>query len=444
MAYDPLRAELPRRPQAYPETYWLATAGAPPPDDGAMQGDQEVDVAIIGAGYTGLSCAYYLARDYGIHATVLEANGPGWGCSGRNGSFARPAIGRLGYGQWIKRWGVPRARAVFAEAHAALNTVRELIDSGDIACDRQPDGWLKVAHRADKVAGLVADQKLLRDVFGYETELLDSDALANGYFRGGEAPAALRFADAFAIHPLKFNYGLLRMARAAGARVHCQSPVMQWTREAGRHLLKTPGGIVRARQVVIATNGYSTERLHPSLNGRTIPVLSNVVVTRPMTATEQAESGLLTTDVITDTRAVLNYYRRLPDGRVLLGSRGPIHESEGTLRQDRLLDMVGRKFPALRGITADYCWGGWVALTMDQIPHITRTEDDPTVSYALGYNGSGVAAAPHAGRLLAGQIGGDRTILPAIAGPLPRVPLAAFRRIGQRAAFVWFRLKDGR
>ncbi len=444
MAYDPLRANLPQHAVDYPDTYWYATAGDPPDDDGVLATDVDAEVAIIGGGYTGLSCAYYLARDYGIKAVVLEANGPGWGCSGRNGSFARPAIGRLGFAQWIKRWGVDGAREMFDETQRALETVRELIEAGNIACEQQPDGWLKVAHRADKVAAMVTEHKLLADVFGYKTELLDPAALNRDHFRGGEAHVALRFPKAFALHPLKFAFGLMRMARAAGARVHCGSPVMAWTREDGRHLLKTPRGTVRARHVVIATNGYSTERLHPTLNGRLIPVLSNVVVTRPMTDAEQRESNLITTDVMTDTREVLNYYRRLPDGRVLLGSRGPIHESEGTLRQDKLLDMVRRKFPALRNITADYCWGGWVALTMDQVPHVCRAEDDATVSYAIGYNGSGVAAAPHAGRLLARQLGGGEAVLKMISGPLPRVPFAAFRRVGQRAAFMWFRLKDGR
>lgn len=444
MAYDPLRADLPRQALDYPDTYWCTTAGDPPPDDGALAADTETDVAIIGGGYTGLSCAYYLARDYGIKAIVLEANRPGWGCSGRNGSFARPAIGRLGFAQWIKRWGVDGAREMFDETQRALDTVRELIAAGNIDCDQQPDGWLKVAHRADKVAAMEAEHKLLADVFGYTTELLDPTALGRAHFRGGEAHMALRFPKAFALHPLKFAFGIMRMARAAGARVHCGSPVMAWTREGGRHLLKTPRSTVRVRHVVIATNGYSTERLHRALNGRLIPVLSNVVVTRPMTDAEQRESNLVTTDVITDTRAVLNYYRRLPDGRVLLGSRGPIHENESTLRQDNLLNMVRRKFPALRNITAEYCWGGWVALTMDQVPHVFRVEDDATVSYAIGYNGSGVAAAPHAGRLLARDLGGDESILPMISGPLPRVPFAAFRRVGQRAAFIWFRLQDGR
>jgi taurine dehydrogenase large subunit len=194
--------------------------------------------------------------------------------------------------------------------------------------------------------------------------------------------------------------------------------------------------------VIIATNGYSTERLHPALNARLVPVLSNIIVTRPLDDAEERESRIVTTDIMSDTRAVLNYYRRLPDGRIMLGSRGPISESSSNLRRDKLLDALRRKFPALRDVTADYCWGGWVALTMDQLPHIHTLEEEPTVSYALGYNGSGVSAAVHAGRRLAQHLVQGTPILRKISTALPRVPFPSFRRVAQRIAFAYFRLKD--
>jgi taurine dehydrogenase large subunit len=227
LVYDPLKAPHPGRGLAQDESYWTATAGPEPADDGPVDGDREVDIAIIGGGYTGLSCAYYLARRFGARPVVLEANRAGWGCSGRNGSFARPALGRLKYTDWVAKWGVERARTLFAESLEALETVRGLIREGDIACDVQPDGSLRIAHRASAVAALERDHRVLTETFGYPAELLDAAAIAAQHFKGDETHAALRMPDSFALHPLKLVRGLLEMARAAGATVHGGSPVTE-------------------------------------------------------------------------------------------------------------------------------------------------------------------------------------------------------------------------
>ncbi len=134
-AYDPLTAPGPGEGLAHAPSYWAATADAPPPDEGPLSADREVEVAVVGAGYTGLACAYHLARDHGVPVAVLEANRIGWGCSGRNGSFARAAYGRLAHRGWIDRFGIDRARAMLDEAREGLDHLRMLIARHDIACD---------------------------------------------------------------------------------------------------------------------------------------------------------------------------------------------------------------------------------------------------------------------------------------------------------------------
>ena len=445
MSFDPLESGHPGQGLAHPESYWAATAGPAPPGDGAISGDTETEIAIVGGGYTGLSCAYHLAHNYGARPVVLEANRAGWGCSGRNGSFVRPGIGRRKYHQWVERWGVDGARALFAEGLAAVGTVRGLIREGNIDCDVQPDGWLKIAHRHGRVAELERDRRILNELFGFEAELLDPEAIAAGHFRGTEAYAALRAGDSFGMHPLKLANGIARMAREAGAALHEGSPVTGIERDATGHVLTTPGGRVRSRIVVLAVNGYGPE-LHQATRGRVLPVLSNIVVTRPMTAAEKQESNFVTSDVMFDTRTLLNYFRRLPDDRILLGNRGPLRDAPATQARHcvELLGTIRRKFPALRDITADYFWGGWVAVSLDSMPHVTTAEDDSSLFYAMGYCGTGVSAAIQAGRRLAERIGGGAALLPVLDTALPRMPLAAFRRLGQAALFRWYRWRDER
>src|SRR5262249_12741169 len=155
----------------------------------------ENEVVIIGAGYTGLSCALFLAKEHGIRARVLEANRPGWGCSGRNGGFARAAIGRLGLGQMIEKWGHHTARRWFGETLAAVNTVRELSRSAGIDCDLAEAGHLKIAHRPGRAAALAREVELLQREFEYPAEYLSADKVRGEHIGGAEAHGALRFPD---------------------------------------------------------------------------------------------------------------------------------------------------------------------------------------------------------------------------------------------------------
>ncbi len=444
---DPLRGEGPGRGLPHAASYWAAVSGEPPIDDGALSGEREVDVAVIGGGYTGLSAAYHLARDHGMRVAVLEANRPGWGCSGRNGGFARPAIGRHGPAKMIEIWGLATARRVFAEGLNALATVRRLIRDASIDCDATADGHLKIAHRPSRLAGLIADAKVLRERYAYETRLIDAEELRVRHLGGPQSHGALLLPDAIGLNPLKLAFGMLRLARAAGATVFSACPVVGWSKDGDRHLLATPAGRVRARHVVLATNGYTAEGLHGATNRRLLPVLSHIIVTRPMTPAEKAEAAFHTSHVLTDTRTVLYYFRRLPDERIMFGGRGQIVDSPATraTQRDFLLAELKRKAPALGAITVEYDWAGWVCITADAMPHIHHAEDDPTVVYALGYQGSGVSLSLYAGQILADRLGGRATpdLAPAFS-PLPSFPLAALRRTAQRAAFLWWRFKDER
>ena len=446
--YDPLTARTPGTGLDHLPSYWTATAGDAPPDDGPAPAKLDTDVAIIGAGYTGLSCALFLAKEHGIRAQVLEANRPGWGCSGRNGGFARAAIGRYGFGEMIDKWGRDTARRWFGDSLAAVDTVRTLTKDAAINCDLAECGHLKIAHRPRRADALAREAELLRREFEYPAEYLSAEQVRIEHIAGAEAHGALRFPDALAVHPLKLSYGVLSAARAAGATVHSSSPVLQWSKENGAHVLTTPQGTVRAKTVVIATNGYTPEHLFPCLRDTTLPVLSHIIVTRPMTPREKRESGFVTRHVLTDTRNLLYYWRRMPDDRILFGGRGLITDSpQGHGRQrEFLLAELKRKLPALADITVEHDWWGWVCLTADFLPHVHHAADDTSVHYSIGYQGSGVAYGLHAGRLLADRVAGKdhRPEIPSTSTPLPRFPLAALRRAGQRAAYLWYRYLDSR
>jgi taurine dehydrogenase large subunit len=445
--YDPLNpAAHPGVNQAYAPTYWAATAGPEPEDDGPVTGDMDTDVVIIGSGFTGLATALFLAREHGVRATVLEANRVAWGCTSRNGGQAQNAAGRLSRSQWIKRWGLDTARAMHAEVLDAYRTFESLI--ADIDCDAQGGGHLYIAHRQRALEKFRAEAAVMAEQFDYPVEILERDALHERYVREAEAVGAMHEPLGIGVHPLKVAYGYMRKARALGARIHPGSPVIDWNTRNGVHQLTTPGGVVRARAVGVATGGYTAQGLHPRLRNRQMPILSNSMVTRPLTAEEKAACNFRTREVITDSRTLRYYYRLLPDDRLQIGSRAALtgRDAPNPKHQAILTDGVRRKFPALEGIDVEYSWWGWVDVSHDMMPRITQPDPDQQFFYALGYGGNGVMYSAQAGRRMAERIAGKppERSLPIFHSQLPGHPLAPFRRLGQALLYRWYQLCDER
>lgn len=438
----------PRSPgQRHVDSYWAATAGAEIADAAPVAADMDVDIAIIGGGYTGLSTAYHLGRKFGLSAHVLEANQIGWGCSGRNGGFATLGIGKTSMQGWIDKWGAAEARRIFDQSRDAVRLVRDLLGDEAIDAEATPDGNLELAHLPNRMRGLEHDQKFMREKFGVPSRLLDKAELERGFLISREAHGALLYEEGFALHALKYARGLARAAQKAGAILHGASPVQGWARDGKRHVLATPGGKVRAKQVVIAGNGYTGDRLHPAMDGRLLPALSNIIVTRPLTEAERKTLNWSTTIPISDSRNLLFYYRLLPDHRVLFGARGGIEDTSASRDQHkawlrrRLADM----FPILDNIEVTHFWNGWVCVPFDKSPHVGSV-DDGSVHYALGYVGTGVALATYCGVLLAHRLAGNDDLRPSplLAKPLPRFPFPALRRTYQRAMYALFEFQDRR
>jgi glycine/D-amino acid oxidase-like deaminating enzyme len=347
--------------------------------------------------------------------------------------------------QWIERWGMDTARRLDAEVRYGFDTFKTLVSQID--CDAQPGGHLYVAHREKKMAFLRNEAQVMKNHFGYDTRMLSAAEVQRDYCNDQEAAGAMHEPAGICVHPLKLAYGYQTKARALGARIHTASPVLDWVTQGKLHHLSTPGGTVRARAVGIATGGYTAPGLHPALKSRYMPVLSNCIVTRALTASELAATNFLTHQAITDTRTLRHYYRLLPDKRVQIGSRSAITgaDANDAVHYRMLLDGLHRKFPPLKGIQIDYSWWGWVDVSHDMMPRVVQPDAQQSVFYALGYGGNGVSFAAQAGRRMAERMAGltDPVFdLPIYNSPLPAHLFAPFRRIGQRLLYRWYALQD--
>jgi glycine/D-amino acid oxidase-like deaminating enzyme len=295
-------------------------------------------------------------------------------------------------------------------------------------------------------------------VFDYEVRILDAETVKRDYVGDQEAAGAMHEPEGIGIHAGKLAFGYLRLARSLGVKVHTASPVQGWETRAGAHWLHTPGGVVKARAVGVATGGYTSQGLHKKLKNRLMPILSNSIVTRPLTPEERAATNFRTHQVLTDTRVLRHYYRLLPDGRVQIGSRSAITGSDAPQQKYEALlrNSLARKFPALAGIDIDYSWWGWVDVSHDMMPRIGQPDPQLSIYYALGYGGNGVMYSAQAGRRMAARIAGRPAPveLPIFDSPLPfpnvlhptiESPLfAPFRRVGQRFLYRWYHFSDER
>ncbi|MDQ7248759.1 NAD(P)/FAD-dependent oxidoreductase [Dongia sedimenti] len=432
-------------PRTPAPSWWRDSVGAPPAEYAPLQGDVETEVAIIGGGYTGLSAAYHLAKEHGIKAVVLERATPGWGASGRNGGFCCMGGSKLGWKKIITTYGLEEARAFYHAQAESVGLVAGLLEAEGIDADRTESGDVALAHRESMVAELATDAKFMANAFGARHSLLDRDdlkarGLAGPHFHGGVAGEV-----GFGLNPFKYVTGLARAAAARGATLTSWSPVTAWRREAYGHRLTTPQGSVRAAKVLIATNGYTPEDLHPQFGGRLLPALSSIVVTRSLTEAERAEAGWTSTAPSYDLLNLLHYFRLLPDGRFMFGGRGGVSAEPGALaRQSARIEAAFRRYyPAWRDVEITHRWSGFVCLAADLVPHVGAWADEPGIYFAMAYHGNGVALGTWSGRAIARLIGSGETPAPKLMRtPPPRFPLPFLRPLYLRGAYVKFGLED--
>jgi glycine/D-amino acid oxidase-like deaminating enzyme len=267
-------------------------------------------------------------------------------------------------------------------------------------------------------------------LLGVDARIISQPEFAAQAFGCSEQFGALFESVGFGLNPLAYCTGLARAAANRGAKLHSLSRVTGWQREGGAHRLITASGSVRAKRIVFAANGWLPEELAPVFEGRLLPVLSNINVTRPLTADELARQGWRSEAPASNTRAHLAYLRLLPDKRLLFGGRGDTSGTPagGAAMRALLQRRMGAMFPAFRDVEITHSWRGFIAATTRLTPALGELPDDPSVSFAFGCHGNGVAFISWAGRELARRITGSADELPAPLRGLPaRFPVPAMR-----------------
>ncbi len=426
----------------WPESHWRrVTEVSRPP----LHGDERADVAVIGAGYTGLSAALALA-ERGATVTVVDAGQPGWGASGRNGGFCCRGGSKLSDEAIAARFGLDEARAFLAFQKAAIAHVAAELERHAIDAERGPPGELILAHSKAAWADMRAEAGHRAKVLGHHVRLIPPEELRQEGAFSPVAHGAIHDPDGFPLHPMRYVLGLARAAEAAGVRIRAESPVISLDPEGNGWRLGTADGTLRAGKVLIATNGYSSEDLPPWIGGRTLPALSTILTTRPLTEAELAAQGWTTHVMAADSRQLLHYFRLLPDHRFLFGMRGGLSaapQAQARIRAEarRHFDIM---FPAWAGVETDQEWSGFVCLTGSLTPFAGPVPGTDGLYAAFGWHGNGVSSASYSGHLIGRIMAGDRLSLPAVlATPPRRFPLAPFRKRLLALAYLWRGLTDG-
>ena len=418
--------------------YWPDTVE--PPDYPQAKGDIRADVAVVGAGYTGLSAALHLAQA-GSDVVILDAETPGWGASGRNGGFCCVG-GSAASDRLLELQHGEDARQEFRRAErAAAEFARDLIDAHGIECDSHSKGETLMAHTRAAVASLERHAKKIERDYGVTPRFVPgSDLAAEGM--SGPFFAAVINPIGIAVNPLKYCLGLAEAADRAGARLFAHSPVTGIEDASNGFTLTTPQATVRAKRLIVATNGYSSDDLPPWMAGRYLPTQSNVIVTRELTDDEIAAQGWSSNQMCYDDRFLLHYFRLMPNKRVLFGMRGGLFSSP---RSDTRMHRTIRThfeamFPAWAHVESPYSWHGLLSISRDLTPYCGPIPGLEGAYTSLCYHGNGVAMASYAGALLADlTLGRAPTHLyPRIMQkPHKRFPLGRFRRATLWPVYAW-------
>jgi gamma-glutamylputrescine oxidase len=425
-------------------TYYAATAPRTAAYAPLPAGDLACDVAVVGGGLAGVSAALEL-RERGFDVVLVEAQQIGHGASGRNGGQAIYGLA-CDITSIEDQLGRDAARRVFGMSIEALDLIRERIGRFGIECDWR-DGFLGVATSARKAGALRDEVDLLAARYDHVLTWIERRDLPQWidsprYTAGAHDPRSGH------LHPLKYTLGLARAAAAAGARLHEGSAVVGIERHAGGVRLRCTGGAsLRSRHVLLAGNVYLNElapELAPALGARIMPVGTYIVCSEPL-GPDRAASLIPCGAAVCDNNFVLDYFRATADHRMLYGGRVSYSARTPMDVAGSMVRRMATTFPQLRGVKADYAWGGFVDISMSRAPDFGRLAGfDNNVYYLQGFSGHGLALTGLAGKLVAEAIAGDAARFDVFARlQHRRFPGgAALRKPALVLGMAYYRLRD--
>ncbi len=408
------------------QNYWLTTAEIPQTDR-SQSLPESADVAIIGAGFTGLSAARALAKR-GATVAVLESETIGWGASSRNGGMVLTGL-KLGVNKLIAMYGRERTQRMYAASVASMDCVERIVREENIACDFSRCGHLEVACKQKHFDGYARQVEVIAREFNHQLRIVPRNELqseiGSSIYYGGmvdEVSAGL--------NPARYVAGLAGAAEKAGAAIFERTRVEKIEREAqegGRGpgwRVTTSRGTLRARDVFAGTSGY-TGAATPALRKKIIPIGSYIITTEVLPEALARELSPRNR-MIYDSKNYLYYYRLTPDNRMLFGGRAAFFpETDDSIRKSAEILRLGMidVYPQLREVKVEFVWGGTLDFAFDIMPHAGQMDG---IYYAVGYAGHGVAMATWQGQKMAELIAGEKPENPFVDIPFPGAPLGLY------------------
>ena len=408
------------------QNYWLTTVKMPKTDtEAARPLPEKVDVAVVGAGFTGLSAARTLARR-GVKVAVLEAETIGWGASSRNGGMVLTGL-KLGVNKLILMYGRERTQRMYAASLASIECVEKLVREERIDCNFSRSGHLEVACKQKHFEDYSRQAEVIAREFNHKLRVVPRSKLraeiGSEIYYGGmvdETSAGL--------NPARYVAGLAQAAMRAGAAVFEKAWVGSIERQAQDGVqgwrLATSRGPLWAHDVFAGTSGY-TSKATPALQKKIIPIGSYIITTEILSKT-MARNLSPRNRMIYDSKNYLYYYRLTPDRRLLFGGRAAFFpETADSIRKSAEILRQGmiEVYPQLRNTNVEYVWGGTLDFAFDIMPHAGQMDG---IYFALGYAGHGVAMATYQGQKMAELILGDKPENPFVGIPFPGAPLGLY------------------
>lgn len=424
------------------ECWWTQTCDVP--DGLELDASLTCDVAIIGGGFTGLNAALTLAKS-GVDVVLLEAETMGWGASGRNGGFCCLGGAKIKDDALDRKFGV-QGRLDWHQTEAlAIDQVAQFLEQTGTNADVHSNGETWLAHREKDMRDIEAQARRSEENYGVPVEVYQkSDLVAQGlnagFFGGMTIPVG------FGLNPRKYLAGLICAAQSAGARLYDRAWVTELVQKGRLWHLKSGHHTITAEQVIVATNGYSSETVPRWLAGRYMPGQSNVAVTRPLSDQELDAQGWTSSQMCYDSRNLLHYFRLMSDRRMLFGMRGGLGGSPVSERRARarLNHDFRAMFPAWSHVDLTHHWSGMVCLARNKLPFVGPVPGQPGLFCAMCYHGNGVAMGSYAGGLVAELALGEpaRLYPQAMKQPFKQFPLGAARRALLPVVYAGLMLAD--